>query len=150
MFFLYLKRLDTINYMNIIAIIVSAAVCFIIGFLMHGPLFGKTWMKLANITPTGNEKMSDMWKPMVLNFITNIVCAYVLSGLIWFSAQAFPAQHLSWYMGVLISLWMWIGFVVPWTAMEVIWMKKSFKLWLFDTVSFLLGIAAMGAILAVW
>ena len=34
--------------------------------------------------------------------------------------------------------------------MEVIWMKKSFKLWLFDTVSFLLGIAAMGAILAVW
>ena len=51
---------------------------FIIGFLFHGPLFGKLWMKLANIHPTGNEKLSDMIPQMVKNFLANIVCAYVI------------------------------------------------------------------------
>ena len=38
--------------MNIIAIVVAAVVAFIIGFLFHGPLFGKLWMRLADVHPT--------------------------------------------------------------------------------------------------
>ena len=38
---------------NLKAVVVSAVAAFVIGFLFHGPLFGKLWMKLAKIQPTG-------------------------------------------------------------------------------------------------
>mgnify|MGYP003353537644 CR=1 FL=1 len=46
--------------MEILPIILAALAIFVIGFLFHGPLFGKLWMKLADIHPTGNEKFKDM------------------------------------------------------------------------------------------
>ncbi len=134
--------------MNIITILISAAVCFIIGFLFHGPLFGKVWMKLANITPTGNEKFSDMWKQMLWNYIGCAVTAAILSMMIWIASYSTIMGIMTWYKGAIIGAWLWLGFVAVWTSMDVIWMKKSFKLWLFDSVSFLVSIAVMGAILA--
>jgi hypothetical protein len=52
---------------------------FIIGFLFHGPLFGKLWMRLADVHPTGEEKLSDMWVQMLLNLLANIVTAGVIA-----------------------------------------------------------------------
>lgn len=34
---------------NYLAIVVSAVAAFAIGFIWHGPLFGKTWAKLCGI-----------------------------------------------------------------------------------------------------
>jgi len=45
---------------NFAAVAVAAVTAFILGFLFHGPLLGRIWMKLADIHPTGNEKFSDM------------------------------------------------------------------------------------------
>jgi hypothetical protein len=47
-------------YMSILTIVLAALATFVIGFLFHGPFFGKIWMRLANIHPTGNEKFADM------------------------------------------------------------------------------------------
>jgi hypothetical protein len=60
-------------HINYIAVLIAAISNFIIGFLMHGPLLGKLWMKLANVHPTGNEKLSDMLPQMVQNFIVNLI-----------------------------------------------------------------------------
>lgn len=49
---------------NFVSVFIAAIVAFILGFLFHGPISGKLWMKLANIHPTGNEKMSDMYGKM--------------------------------------------------------------------------------------
>jgi hypothetical protein len=40
---------------NIWGVLLAALSCFIIGFMFHGPLFGKLWMRLANIHPTDNK-----------------------------------------------------------------------------------------------
>jgi hypothetical protein len=136
--------------MNILAILVAAFVAFVIGFLWHGPLFGKIWMRLENITPTGNEKFSDMWKQMVYNYIANIVMAFVISGTLMFAFSSPFMGELTWYRGAICGAWLWLGFVVTTSSMDVIWMKRSVKLWLFELSWWLVAMMAMGAILAVW
>ena len=141
---------------NFVAVLVAALANFIIGFLFHGPLFGKTWMKLANITPTGNEKFSDMIPQMVKNYLANVVCAFVLAGIYH---QIVLQNVLSSFSGaigndilggMICAFWVWLGFIVTSSSMEVIWMKRSTKLWLFEMVSSLVSLLAMGAIIAVW
>jgi hypothetical protein len=134
---------------NLWVVLVAAAANFIIGFLFHGPLFGKTWMKLANVTPTGNEKFKDMIPQMVKNYIMNVVCAYVLA-TIYLSVVGASFKSPGVVTGSCVGFSVWLGFVVTSSSMEVIWMKRSTKLWLFEMVASLVSILAMGAIIGVW
>ena len=134
---------------NFVAVVVAAFASFVIGFLFHGPLFGKVWMKLAKIHPTGNEKFADMLPQMFWNLVGNLVCAYVLAMFIFVTASYYNnVGNVIGGMG--IAFWAWLGFVTTSTSMEVIWMGKSKKLWLFEIVSSLVSFLAMGAILASW
>jgi hypothetical protein len=133
---------------NYLAVVLAAVACFVIGFLMHGPIAGKFWMKLANIHPTGKEKFSDMYGMMFKNFIANLVTAYVLAAVYLFASTS-PAMGGSGAMnGAVCAFWVWLGFVVTSTSIDVIWMGKSSKLWLFECFSSLLCFLAMGAIIA--
>jgi hypothetical protein len=59
------------SQINLLSVFIAALSAFIIGFLLHGPILGKLWMRLANIHPTGNEKLKDMIPQMIWNFIVN-------------------------------------------------------------------------------
>lgn len=134
---------------NLVSVLVAAIANFIIGFLFHGPLFGKLWMRLANIHPTGNEKLSDMVPQMVTNLLMNLVCAYILAMFIQVTAGYYSnTGNIVGGMG--IAFWAWLGFIVTSSSMDVIWMGKSKKLWLFEIVASLVSFIAMGAILAAW
>lgn len=134
---------------NLLAVLAAAVAAFIIGFLFHGPVFGKVWMKLANIHPTGNEKFSDMIPQMVKNLLANIVCAYVLAMFIYVTVGYYNnSGNVIGGMG--IAFWAWLGFLVTSSSMDVIWMGKSKNLWLFEVVASLVSFLAMGAILAAW
>ena len=135
---------------NLAAVAVSAAVAFILGFLFHGPLFGKLWMRLASIHPTGNEKFADMVPQMLWNLLSNFVTAYVLAVVYLFaSVSPFLGGSGAW-RGVVCALWVWLGFLVTSTSIEVIWMGRNYKLWLFECASSLVVMVAMGAIIAGW
>jgi hypothetical protein len=129
---------------NLIAVFVSAVVAFVLGFLFHGPLFGKLWMRLANIQPTGNEKLSQMVPQMLWNFLSNLVTAYVLAVVFLFAGVS------STLAGVVCALWIWVGFLVTSSSIEVIWMGRTVKLWLFECASSLVIMVTMGAIIASW
>ncbi|MES2315790.1 MAG: DUF1761 domain-containing protein [Patescibacteria group bacterium] len=135
---------------NFVAVLVAALVNFIIGFLMHGPVMGKTWMRLANITPTGNEKFSGMIPQMVKNYIANVVFAYVLAVVYLFATTSPLMGGSGAWNGMVCAFWIWLGFVVTTTSIEVIWMKRSPKLWLFECFSSLVAILAMGAVIGAW
>lgn len=135
---------------DLLAVLVAALANFIIGFLFHGPLFGKTWMKLANIHPTGNEKMKDMVPQMLQNFIANLVFAYVLAAVYLFASTSPVMGGSGALNGMICAFWVWLGFVVTSSSMEVIWMGRSYKLWLFEITASLVSCLAMGAIIAAW
>ncbi len=136
--------------MNIIIILVAALVAFINGFLWHGPLFGKMWMRLANITPTGNEKLSDMYGKMFWNYVALVVTAAVMWGIFFILFTSPIMGEINWWRGAITAVWLWLGFIVTSSSIEVIWMEKSYKLWLFECAASLTSFILMGAILGAW
>lgn len=135
---------------NYLAVLVAAIANFIIGFLLHGPVLGKTWMRLANIHPTGQEKFKDMVPQMVKNFLVNVVFAYVLSVMYMSAATSPLSAGAGVWTGICVAFLAWLGFIVTSSSMEVIWMGRSYKLWLFEIFASLVACLAMGAIIAAW
>jgi hypothetical protein len=56
----------------------------------------------------------------------------------------------TWFRGIIMGIWLWLGFLVTSSSIEVIWMGRSWKLWLFEAGCSLIVMATMGAILAGW
>ncbi len=133
---------------NLVAVGVAAVAALVIGFLLHGPIAGKLWMKLANIHPTGNEKFTDMLPQLFWNLVANFVTAFVLAGLLWMSSLSMGP--ISAGKGAFVAVWLWLGFLVTSSSVEVIWMGRNYKLWLFEAFASLLALAAMAAIIAAW
>ncbi len=133
---------------NYVAVLVAAVVAFVIGFLMHGPVAGKLWMRLANIHPTGNEKFSDMIPQMVWNLVVNLGSALALAIVYAFASTSSLLSGPSIGTGLLCGGLVWAGFLVTSSSIEVIWIGRSFKLWLFECMSSLIVMLSMGAIFA--
>jgi hypothetical protein len=135
---------------NYAAVLVAAIANFVIGFMFHGPLFGKTWMKLANIHPTGKEKFADMVPQMVKNLLVNILFAYVLAVVYLFAVTSPLMGGSGAWNGMVFAFWVWFGFVFTTTSIEVIWMGRSAKLWWFELGASLVSCLVMGAIIGAW
>ena len=135
---------------NYLAVLVAAVVAFVLGFLFHGPLLGKWWMKLANIHPTGKEKLSDMIPQMLWNLLVEVVTAYVLAVIYLFASSSPYLGATGAWGGVVIGAWIWLGFLVTSTSIEVIWMGKKASLWLFEAGCSLVIMSTMGAIIGSW
>lgn len=138
--------------MNILAVLVAAAAMFVIGFLWHGPLFGKTWMRLAGVAmPDPQPTFSSMVPQMIWNYIANVVIAGVFAAMVSFIGSLVPdPSFFDWSRGSIFAGWIWFGFVMPISSYGVIWMKQSKKLWLFELSSQLASFLAMGAIIGAW
>lgn len=135
---------------NYCAVSAAAVANFVIGFLFHGPIFGKTWMKLANVHPTGREKFTDMAPQLIKNFSVNLIFAYVLSVVYLFASTSFAMGGSGVLNGMMVAFWVWFGFVFTTTSIEVIWMGRPYKLWCFELCASLVSCLAMGVIIAVW
>jgi len=135
---------------NLIAISVAAVAAFVLGFLFHGPIAGKLWMKLANIHPTGNEKLKDMIPQMLWNLLVQFITAFVLAVIHLFASSSPYIGGKGILGGVILAAWLWFGFLVTSSSIEVIWMGRNYKLWLFEAVSSLIVMVTMGAIIAGW
>jgi hypothetical protein len=133
---------------NYLAVLVAAVAAFIIGFLMHGPVAGKLWMRLANVHMTGKEKMSDMYGKMIWNFVSNLVTAYALAVVYLLAATSLIFGGPSIWVGLVCGFLVWLGFLATSSSIEVIWMGRSSKLWLFELFSSFIVMLAMGAIIA--
>ncbi len=135
---------------NLLAVIVAAAVAFVLGFLFHGPLTGKLWMKLADIHPTGNEKFKDMIPQMAWNMVSNLVTAYVLAVFILLASTSLYLGATGTTGGIIVAVWAWLGFLVTSSSIEVIWLGRKVQLWLFEAACSLVVMVAMGAIIGSW
>ena len=135
---------------NILAVAVSAVAAFVLGFLFHGPLFGKLWMKLAHITPTGKETFSGMVPQMLWNLFVDIITAYVLAVMYLFASTSPLLGGPGTWTAVMVAVWIWFGFLATSSSIEVIWMGRSVKHWAFEAACSLVTMIAMGAIIGSW
>ncbi len=125
---------------NFVTVIIAAIVAFIVGWLWHSPmLFGKQWMKLSGLSEKAMKKMEMM--PMVLQFITAIVTAYVFAFLLGATQSATIAD------AVQGAFWVWLGFYATTSLGSVLWEGKSWNLWIFKNAYNLVSLIIMGIVL---
>ncbi|MBA3732989.1 DUF1761 domain-containing protein [Patescibacteria group bacterium] len=134
---------------NLMLVVIAAIVAFVLGFLFHGPVSGKLWMKLANIHPTGNEKLKDMVPQLLWNFLSNLITAYALSVVYLLASTSTLLNGGGLQTGIICALLVWFGFLVTSSSIEVIWMGRSAKLWLFESACSLVVMVAMGVIISI-
>jgi hypothetical protein len=96
-----------INYW---AILVSAVVSMIVGFLWYGPLFGKIW-KREIIGPK-----EDVWAYYLIQFILSIITAWALVVHVANWANGTPV--------IAIAICTWFGFVMTTNAGAALWSGK--------------------------
>lgn len=134
-------------HINLLTVLLAAVVAFIIGFLLHGPVGGKLWIKLGDIHPTGNEKFSQMIPQMFWNLVTFFITAWALAAVYAYASTSSYATS-SVGTGVKIGIVVWLGFLVTSSATDVIWMGKKRGLWLYEAFSSLIVMVVMGVIIA--
>jgi hypothetical protein len=132
---------------NYLAVLVSAIAAMLIGALWYSPLlFGKIWIKSMKFTKKDLDKAKEkgMAKSYAIGFVAVLISAFVLSNVI----NAMRASTL--LDGALIGFWVWLGFVATVMLNMVLWDSKPVQLYLVNVSYYLVNLAVMGAILAVW
>jgi hypothetical protein len=139
--------MQTVEVSNV-AVLVSAVVYMVLGFLWYGPLFGKPWMKLVGMTKEHMEeaKKKGMGKTYGLSFVGALVMFYVLAHF------AKYAQASTMTEGMQTGFWAWLGFVATTGMNEFLFAvkKKPWKLYFINQGYLLIGLLVGGAILATW
>jgi hypothetical protein len=127
---------------NWLSVLVSAIAAFAVGGLWYSPvLFGKAWQTLIKVT---NEELKNASMVMIFGttFILNIIGAAVLDMFIG------PMATIGFGLlaGLIISV-IWIGSSL---AINYLYARKPFKLFLIDAGYYVTFYAIMGIILGVW
>jgi hypothetical protein len=130
---------------NYWAVLVSAAVYWILGGLWFDLLFSKQWMALEKMTPEQANSANPVWIwPFILTFLLNILIAFVLAQIcIWRNANTAAR-------GAAVGVFLWIGIVGPIVYTTYMYEMRSMQLFAINEFYPLVGLCLMGAILGAW
>lgn len=133
----------TINYL---AVLVAAVASMVVGFLWYGPLFGKQWMALMKFDDRKlkQAKQKGMGKTYFLAFLTTLVMSYVLAHFVDY------VEAKTMMDGIVLAFWLWLGFFATMQFSSVLWEGKPVRLYLINTLHYLVSLIVMASILAVW
>lgn len=133
----------TINYL---AVVVAAAVGFVLGWLWYTPLFGKAWMAARGIT---EQQMAEGQKNMMRNMV---VVALGILIMAWALGVFVGYTHLmTWMQGLKLGALCWFGFALTIGMIDAV-MTTGRKIAAFyiDAGYWLVSLLIMGVIIAVW
>ncbi len=137
---------------NLLAVLVSAVVAFVLGMLWFGPLFGKVWTKELGFTMPSKEEMKKMqgamMKSYALVFLGAIVMAFVLAHNVLFGSAYLSMDGIA--SGLQAGFWNWLGFVAVPLMGSVLWEGRSWKFYGITAGYYLVDLLIMGSILASW
>lgn len=139
---------DVIVHLNYVHVLIATVAGFILGCLwLHGPLFGKAWMKEMNFTPESMEtvmRQQGMAMVFIKGFVLTLLSTFALAVLI--AAQG----STDWKRGA--TLGAFIGLFGPGVRIlhAAMWENKSVKLQVINLGNEVAIYALEGAILGAW
>lgn len=131
----------TINW---VAVLVAAVAQFIIGAIWYMPLFGKLWGKIHDFDQYDKTTQSAMQKQMVpllvIQFVLGFVTAYVLAH---FLTLVDAGEYIK------LTLWAWLGFIVPTQVAGVIFGGTKPR-WILTKSMIMAGGSLVCVVVAAW
>lgn len=124
-----------------IAVILAAAVAFLVGGLWYGPLFLKSWQTEAGIA---DEDMQGRHPAKVFGtaFLLQLFAAYILGHVL--ATYGNPPAATD----IMIAFGLALGFIVTAFGVNYLFAAKSMKLFLIDAGYWLVTYTLMGLIFA--
>src|SRR4051812_5521956 len=108
---------------HFLPIFLSALVRFAIGALWYSPaLFLNSWLRLVGQT-RGLVRAGEMAKGMAIDFVGNLVLAFVL-----LHAVVYAGAHLA-LQGAAVGFFNWLGFMAAPGLALVVYEKRPWKLY---------------------
>ena len=129
---------------NWFAFIIAIVMPMVVGSLWYGPLFGKKWMEMMNLSEEQIRENLNPVKSYGGSFIGSILTAYAFSLLItWLDMGTLTG-------GLTVGFIAWIGFALPMGWQSVAWEDKGFGLFLLNQAYNLLVYLLMGGLIGAW
>ena len=104
---------------NLLAVLVAGIVPMIVGSLWYGPLFGKRWMALMEMTAEEIQEGFNPVKTYGVTLLLSLVTAFVLAQLI---AQVGGGSAM---VGVHVALMVLVGFILPVANQSIAFEKRK-------------------------
>ena len=126
-----------------LSILISSIAIFAFGALWFTLLFGKTWAKLMDFNPAGDAKAKQMGmvKPLIINFLLNVLVASVLY---YIYPQLLVLSFTDFLKTILI---IWLGFSFPIYANSAVWERKSWKLVFINSTQSIISFIILSSII---
>jgi len=132
---------------NFWAVLAAAVAAMVVGSVWYGPLFGKPFMAATGMDKWSSEQKAMMKKragmSYFMQFVASLVMFYVLAQF------AGGLGEMTAGGGMVIALWVWIGFIVPLALGNAIWGGKKIMFWL-QIGNMLITLIVAGAIIGAW
>lgn len=130
---------------NYLAVLVCGIIAFAIGALWYSPvLFSKTWQKEAKLSEE-DIKGANMVQIFGTSLILMIVMILGLAVLLGMSGA-----ERSFVQGFIFGLWTGVFFIGTSYGVNLLYQRKSLKLWMIDSGYQILFLAISGGILSIW
>ncbi len=131
---------------NWLAVIVAGLVPLIVGALWYGPLFGKRWLALMEMTAEEIQEGFNPLRTYGLSFVLALLTAYILAQLLAMTGGSGGSAMV----GVHLALMVLVAFVLPVAQQGVTFEKRKAGLaWLniaYNGVALIL----QAVVLSVW
>ncbi len=134
---------------NYLAVLVSAIIAMGLGFVWHGPLFGKKFMAAMGMTiPTDPEVRKKMQKAMAMTYVIQFLLFVVTTSVLSIYINYGPKT------GLVTAVCLWLGFVMPTAASAALWNDRptnaKWTIFLVSAGFNLVMLAVAGLILGSW
>jgi len=127
---------------NLMAVLLAVISSMIVGGLWYSDaLFGKSWAKMAGIDKSKQSSGAGM--ALAGMFVLGLVMAYVLAHISYLSAQFFTDYSFL-KAAINTGFWVWLGFVLPVTASNMLFEQKRKKLTAINAGNWLVTLLVMG------
>lgn len=130
--------MDTLE-MDWLAVCIAAVLNMIIGFVWYSKwLFGKSWMKMADVSEKEikKDRLAPLW-----GLVNSLVIAYFLALFEGYLKVTTVSD------GVFVGFCAWLGFSATTQIGQWIWEKKPYQLFFIHTGAKLLSFLVMGGVI---
>ncbi|MCY3999376.1 MAG: DUF1761 domain-containing protein [Bacteroidetes bacterium] len=129
---------------NWFAFIIAIVMPMVVGSLWYGPLFGKKWMEMMNLSEEQIRENLNPAKSYGGSIIGSILTAYAFSLLItWLDMGTLSG-------GLTVGFIAWVGFALPMGWQSVAWEDEGLGLFLLNQVYNLLVYLMMAGLIGAW
>ena len=131
---------------NYLAVLVAAIASFAFGALWYGTaLFGQAWQKELGFTDEYLQE-GNMGKIFGSSFVLMLLMSFGMGMLV----QGHYTEEVDWLSGLYHGLYVGVLFVATGYGVNILYQRRSFKLWVIDSSYQIVILALMGAILGAW